>query len=713
MAKQRVCLVANELLGLVKNGGIGTATSYLALTLPTQGYQVDVLLFGGHKPKLEKRWADRFAAAGVNIEFTPGDVQNHPAHLTDSTLVFEHLRKRQYDIVIFQDWLGVGFMSMNAKRAGLAFGDTVLAHICHGPVNWLREANGHLGWPADHAAIAYMERRSAEQADMIISPSRHLPQWMANAGWRLPSDIRTIPYFTEHQLKSIIDGTDFLTDRPPTAPLCELVFFGRIEERKGVKVFTDALKSLEPELLAGIEVTFLGRLATFDEDDLLDLLELPTREALKAVNFRSDYDQTRAVAYLRQPGRLAIVPSLLDNSPNTVYECIEFGIPFICSHSGGTGELVHADDAGFATFNPTPKELAERLRALLADRQPPRHPRPSYSPQASLAAWSDTLTQKADPVVVVREQPPLTVVLPYYDQPTLIAHTLDSLERQTYRNFDVLIIDDGTKSDAGREGLERMQRFPWRFELTVHRQDNTYLGAARNTGTRLARNDLIAYIDDDDQFAPTYLATMVQAYLTTGRDIVTSAFEMHETLTGPLDGEPGGRWFYLGDPAHLGLDHNCFGGAGMLLNRSVWEKVGGFHERYGLGYEDWDFFVRAAVAGFSIFALPEALYRYRLRPTSMVRTMGRMDSYQHVLDTYRSMLPATLVELVDLAIGQVNEVQKLRHELRIKAGEVSRLERVARAQDKYLYMLLHQTGARELLPKEPFLGTSSEQSRPT
>ena len=143
MSDARVCFVVTELLGLVRNGGIATATTHAALVFAKQGYDVE-LFYCGHEPDMEPHWAQRYAAEGVSVRWLDRSQYAHPPFLADSYRLYHQLRDGVYDAVVFQDWQGLGYCSMVAKSAGLAFGRTRLIHICHGPNEWLREANRRL-----------------------------------------------------------------------------------------------------------------------------------------------------------------------------------------------------------------------------------------------------------------------------------------------------------------------------------------------------------------------------------------------------------------------------------------------------------------------------------------------------------------------------------------------------------------------------------------
>ena len=79
--------------------------------------------------------------------------------------------------------------------------------------------------------------------------------------------------------------------------------------------------------------------------------------------FETKLDQHEALARLSERGTLAVMPSLEDNSPNTVYECLERSIPFMASNVGGIPELVAPEDRPRVLFEPTAEGVAAGFAA--------------------------------------------------------------------------------------------------------------------------------------------------------------------------------------------------------------------------------------------------------------------------------------------------------------------------------------------------------------
>ncbi len=109
--------------------------------------------------------------------------------------------------------------------------------------------------------------------------------------------------------------------------------------------------------------------------------------------------------------------------------------------------------------------------------------------------------------------PLVSAVMPVYNSEKYLAQTLDSVCAQTYRNLEIVIVDDGS-FDSSRDIIKRkMPEYP---NIVYIRQENAGVSAARNRGIRESRGAYIAFIDSDDLWDPTKIERQVEAMRETG-----------------------------------------------------------------------------------------------------------------------------------------------------------------------------------------------------
>jgi glycosyltransferase involved in cell wall biosynthesis len=388
-APRRVTLVADELLGYTRTGGIGTATSFLALALGRMGHRVDVL-YSGDPPDaaMAAEWANTYEKGGVAIRLLPrSDRSVQPAYFARMLDVEQALNAEPPDVVVVQDLAAPAYTALRMRQLGFGFGETLFVVYCHGTRRWITDmARKVRVLPGAHA-ITMLEQASIELADVVVSPSEYLLDWMRRERWRLASRSLVIPLLTRAAATGE-RGPDPLP--PATANGIErIAFFGRLEERKGLRPFAAGLNRLEPELLRGRELEFVGAATpAWPPRAVESLLSADVRGALDRILFATDLDQPEALARLSRPGTLAVMPSHGETFSNAVYECLERGIPFIASDAGAPRELVAEDDRPRVLFEPTPEGVATALRGALRGSDALRPARPAFDAQAAYEAWA-------------------------------------------------------------------------------------------------------------------------------------------------------------------------------------------------------------------------------------------------------------------------------------------------------------------------------------
>jgi glycosyltransferase involved in cell wall biosynthesis len=360
-APLRIALVTVEFEGPTRNGGIGTACRELASALREVGHEVSVFFAGPFHHDNEEFW--KYALALEGIEFTalqPHGIEdyNGQRHVI-SAEACRWLKSRDFDVVHFHDWLGFGLDAVQMKRAGTAFADTLLCTTLHGPTHWVDLGNEVSAPSPQRQEVGFAERRAVEGSDVVFSPSRFLLDEVIGRGWKVPR--------TRFVRQNILgQSSPSLSVGVRTRPVTELVFFGRLEKLKGLDIFCDTIDLLRAEA-GDIRLTFLGRQNTIDGEGAASYIERRARSWHPPWRILSEMPRERALAFLKVPGRCAIMPSRVENSPYAVLECIGRGIPFLASSVGGTPELIRSDWRKAVLFPNSPEDLCRAIKWILAE----------------------------------------------------------------------------------------------------------------------------------------------------------------------------------------------------------------------------------------------------------------------------------------------------------------------------------------------------------
>jgi glycosyltransferase involved in cell wall biosynthesis len=656
----RVCIVSGEFVGVFKNGGIGTAYTSMAEALAGAGCAV-TCLYVGDKPKAGTditHWVESYRAR--RIEFIPLPSSGRPLldHTPDfgkSFEVYEWLKGRpDFDVIHFPECNGYGYHTLSARRQGLLPGRTQVCVGIHSMTKWLRVAmQEHLCGLAD-LEHDFMERQSVALADVVVSPSQYLLNWIVDRGWSIPRRAYVQP--------NIMPQAAHPAKKPGPArqPVEELVFFGRLETRKGIELFCDAIDRIGPDLGRRIAwVTFLGRENTVKGLKPSEFIRQRAKQWPFKTQLLTNFDQREAVAYLQAPGRFAVIPSLMENSPNTVLECLGSGIAFIASRVGGIPELIDPKEVDSVCFEPKPEALAQTLRRAISEGARPS--RIAFNPAANTQAWidwhrraaaesrrEDAAGDEASP----RAWPKVSVCVATFNRPNPLKQALESVEGIDYGNLEVLLVDDGGTDPAAVALLDELEPSFARRGWRVLRQKDRCLGAARNQAARHASGEYLLFMDDDDYAEPRELKTLVRAAERTKADIVACGMNVFEGSASPKrDEEPKRRVLPIGGLAALGAFTNCLGNANALVRRTCFEAAGGFTEDQSATNEDWAFHAKAVLKGFKLIVVPEFLFWHREDSSGRPRTTTRYLDTTGSIRPYIDAVPADLRDIIYLAQG--------------------------------------------------------------
>src|SRR5438105_1266801 len=435
MTGRRITLVADELRG-IQGGGLGTVFTYLAIALARLGNAVDVLYFGRAPASLEPGWGDVYERWGVSVHVLPrSEVRVEPAHFGRLLEIDRALEAARPDVVIAQDLAGAAYVPLRRRQIGLGFDNTLFIVRCSGTRRWITDAARKVRVHPGALAVTVLEQAALELADVVVAESQYMVDWMRDQGWRLPEATHVIPSVLE---AGATGASAPKAQLDPDGRVRRIVFFGRLEERKGVRPLLAALNALEPRVLAGIQLELLGPpTPAWPPERVRKLLSPRTTAAFGSVQFTS-LDRQEALARLARPGTLPVMPSLEDNSPSTVYECLELGIPFIASAVGGTAELIAEPDRQRALFEPTAAGIESALRRVLLDRLRPV--RASFDDAESLNTWAELVATATAATPRVSEPPAVDVIVTRQSADDDATNCSTALTRGGYRDFELTVV---------------------------------------------------------------------------------------------------------------------------------------------------------------------------------------------------------------------------------------------------------------------------------
>jgi len=233
--------------------------------------------------------------------------------------------------------------------------------------------------------------------------------------------------------------------------------------------------------------------------------------------------------------------------------------------------------------------------------------------------------------------PTISVVIPAYNSAPFIGETLDSVFDQSFTDFEVIVVNDGSPDTVE---LERVLE-PYMSRICYIKQKNLGAAAARNEGLRAAKGELIAFLDSDDLWLPEYLDQQLKFLREQDCDLVCAdALVFGDAL------DAGGTYMEnlmeTAPPTGLVSFLDLVSGerslitSGVVARRDLILKVGSFDEALR-NAQDFDLWLRLAHSGARLAYHRRVLLRYRTRANSLtgddinslVRELRVLDKIQH------------------------------------------------------------------------------------
>lgn len=224
------------------------------------------------------------------------------------------------------------------------------------------------------------------------------------------------------------------------------------------------------------------------------------------------------------------------------------------------------------------------------------------------------------------DNPLVSIIVPCYNQARFLSEAIRSVDEQTYKNTEVIIVNDGSKDNTEAVTLELVRQYP-KLKIKYILQKNSGLSGARNTGLKAAQGEYVNFLDSDDVFTDSSKIEVQVAYLKSHKScsIVYCDAEYFSEDKTLLEG----RRIVWGDhtsgKVFLNLLRECnfILVHSVLIRREVMDTIGTFNENLH-SMEDFDYWLRCAYAGLGFAYIDKVMVGYRIHGRNMTENTINM-----------------------------------------------------------------------------------------
>jgi len=612
--KGKVGIVTPEIMG-PSHGGVGTAYHALAKALADNGNKVTLLFvpLEHPRPELFRKWQDAYRLHNIHLELLPysSPIKIHSLfqNAARSYRVMQWLKElEEFDVLHFPDGKGLGYYTFLSRFQGLAFKNTQMVLGAHSSTFWdAVYSYGDKTYYQDFLERNFLERESARMADFIISPSQYYLHFLKNEQkFSLPLHSYVMPNI---MLSDVLPGDRNSPSFSEKIRINELVFFGRLEKRKGIILLCDALDHPEIRKRKDFSVSFMGHVTYIHGKTAYEYLKERSKNWQFAWHIIPRKNRDEALRYLQAPGRVALIPSLSETMSYTVLECLWAGIPFLASNVGGIPELIHPDHVAQSTFLPDPRSLSAKIIESLELGVCRSEPAFDIKENAQRwVNWHETIMSENTKTLTANLQTNyrISICVPAI---SLNKARLTDLQQQIVSqnatgNIDVEWIigvsaNEQKMNEEHEKVLEELHRAGAKI-FFLKEKDNVDI---RNQAAELSSGDYILFLENNMELLPDSLAKLLSVAQKTEADILTAAFMKENAQK-----QEKTIHFYLGACFPLGFLHNIYGENAIFIRKTAWAKMGGFPApTYG---QDalYIFLTMALSAGLRLETIPDPIF---------------------------------------------------------------------------------------------------------
>lgn len=624
MKNKTVCIVSPDIVGPIKNGGIGTHCYYLAQVLANNGIEVSILFTGPLQNKTHEFWKEYYQ--NFNIKYYQLDTLKKGScrlsandFLNTSYFVCEFLKQHCFDFIHFQEWLANGLVTIQTKETTTIFDNSLITVNMHSSTQWQQEGMMQYSKnPVYDGKLNWAEQYCVQHCDMLLSPSEYMLTWAKQSHWQLAKKQKVIPNCYIGKEKSQFNEKEI--------DFSHLIFFGRLETRKGLEYFVESVLKLDLNSIN--KISFLGKVSQTSEGTASQYIN---KKFNKGITYKiySDFDTFEALEFIQKERGLVVIPSLVDNYPYTVVEMIENNLPFICSNSGGTPEMVNeqvlfdvSDENALASLLKTVKQI------------PFANIQHKYKANTAAQSWVNLHDLPTKSNLINASEPMVSICVPYYNYPKYLPLLLASIEQIDYQNYEVIIVNDGSPQKNANRIFDELQK-----QYKQHRffhKENSGVGDTRNYAAAQANGKYLIFMDSDNLAYPNMIADFVYAIEKSQADCVTCYFDaFEEKFEGISPKKVLYKYLPLGGAKEAGILENVFGDANFIIKKEVFNHIKGFGTEKHTSWEDWEILAKLNLNGYMQKVIPKSLFWYRHTEAGFSRNTNPFNNHQRIIKCYQ------------------------------------------------------------------------------
>jgi len=254
--------------------------------------------------------------------------------------------------------------------------------------------------------------------------------------------------------------------------------------------------------------------------------------------------------------------------------------------------------------------------------------------------------------------PSISIIIPCYNMGSFLQETLNSvISYHNKSDYELIIVNDGSDDASTIALLSKLEKEGY---FVLH-QENQGLAKARNNGIKLAKGDYILPLDADNKIRHEHLSKSIELFKKNANIDIIYGNKQHFDQDNEL--------VVVNDYDFPLLCEKNYIDACACYRKTLWNKLGGYDENMPImGYEDWDFWLRASLLGANFHHVNEVLFDYRVRNDSMINNTNQ--KYSEIVNYIFSKKELSVINSVKTLHQKSRELYFLKKSKEYKLGKL-------------------------------------------